>query len=381
MPYTATVTVNNVVLPDGHLYQSGNPVALSDADYAQMGPALRAAVLTGVTPVGTGGGSYKGAYSSGTTYAVGDTVTAHSQSFVATAATTGHDPLPVAQLLTGTPGTVDGGDGGPYEMGVKFTAAKPLLLTGVAFYKAATNTGTHTASLWQFGQNQVFDLVSQVAYTGETASGFQTAPLQAYLEPGTVYMASVAMPSGHYSLDQHVFDAAVTVGSVTAPIGAGMYNTVPGHAPNTTPGTHTSYWVSPVWGEPDAAHWQTLGEFQFAPAGAMSATELAAAYVLTQIGANGGIAGLDGTGRVTPSHLPVAGAGTATVLSGQTSVTVTHGLPWTPTAGQVQLTPGNGLGTAAKFWVDTLGATTFTVHVDADPGATTAIFNWAASLV
>lgn len=52
MPYTATVTRNNVVLPNGVLHQSGDTVTISDADYNQMGTVLIAAVLSGVTPIG-----------------------------------------------------------------------------------------------------------------------------------------------------------------------------------------------------------------------------------------------------------------------------------------------------------------------------------------
>lgn len=52
MPYTATVTVNNVVLPDQNLHQAGDVITLTDDAYAQMGPTLRAAVLTGIAQVG-----------------------------------------------------------------------------------------------------------------------------------------------------------------------------------------------------------------------------------------------------------------------------------------------------------------------------------------
>lgn len=52
MSYTATVTRNNVVLPDGNLHQSGDTILLTDLQYAQMGSALIAAVLSNVTPAG-----------------------------------------------------------------------------------------------------------------------------------------------------------------------------------------------------------------------------------------------------------------------------------------------------------------------------------------
>lgn len=53
MPYTATVTENNVYLPDGNLHQTGDKVLLSDEQYEQMGTETRAAVLSNVTAINT----------------------------------------------------------------------------------------------------------------------------------------------------------------------------------------------------------------------------------------------------------------------------------------------------------------------------------------
>jgi len=53
MPYTATVTQNNVLMPDGNLHQTGDKVLLSDEQYEQMGPAARTAVLSDVTAIDT----------------------------------------------------------------------------------------------------------------------------------------------------------------------------------------------------------------------------------------------------------------------------------------------------------------------------------------
>lgn len=68
--------------------------------------------------------------------------------------------------------------------------------------------------------------------------------------------------------------------------------------------------------------------------------------------------------------------GTATVASGATSVSVTHNFGSTPTAGQIRVTP-TGLGSASKWWISSIGSTTFTINVDADPGASTATFGWS----
>jgi len=71
-------------------------------------------------------------------------------------------------------------------------------------------------------------------------------------------------------------------------------------------------------------------------------------------------------------------SGTATISSGSTSVAVSHGLAITPTAADIQVTPTNNLGSATKFWITSAGATTFTINVDVDPGASTATFAWSA---
>jgi len=69
-------------------------------------------------------------------------------------------------------------------------------------------------------------------------------------------------------------------------------------------------------------------------------------------------------------------SGAATVLNGNTTVTVTHGLAITPNIHDIHVTPTNNLGSATKFWVSGPNATDFTINVDANPGAGTATFSW-----
>ena len=47
-----------------------------------------------------------------------------------------------------TPQTIDSGDGSSVEVGVKFRSDVYGAVTGVRFYKASANTGTHVGSLW-----------------------------------------------------------------------------------------------------------------------------------------------------------------------------------------------------------------------------------------
>jgi hypothetical protein len=76
------------------------------------------------------------------------------------------------------------------------------------------------------------------------------------------------------------------------------------------------------------------------------------------------------TGYVTESK------GTATLLNTTTSIVVAHGCSATPT--NITVTPSS-IGNATKWWVDTIGDTTFTIHVDQDPGADIT-FYWKAEV-
>jgi hypothetical protein len=78
----------------------------------------------------------------------------------------------------------------------------------------------------------------------------------------------------------------------------------------------------------------------------------------------------DNTGYVTESK------GTATLLNTTTSIVVAHGCSATPT--NITVTPGS-IGNATKWYVDTIGATEFTIHVDQDPGADIT-FYWRAEV-
>ena len=74
-------------------------------------------------------------------------------------------------------------------------------------------------------------------------------------------------------------------------------------------------------------------------------------------------------------------SGTATVISGDTFVDVSHGLGTTPAISDIKVTPTNNLGSAAKFWISDVGASTFRINVDIDPGATTATFSWSVLIL
>jgi hypothetical protein len=113
------------------------------------------------------------------------------------------------------PGTIDPGDGSSIEVGLKFTSDVSGSVTGIRFYKAATNTGTHVGSLWDASGT----LLAQVTFSNETASGWQSATFSSpvSITSGTAYVVGYLAPNGHYS-------------ATSAQFGSGPVDNAPLHA-------------------------------------------------------------------------------------------------------------------------------------------------------
>jgi hypothetical protein len=135
-------------------------------------------------------------------------------------------------------------------VGVKFTSAVAGYATGVRFFKGSTNTGTHVGHLW----SATGTLLAGVAFSNETASGWQTAnfPSAIPIAPNTTYVISYHSPQGHTPADNGFF----TNGGVNnAPLQALADS---GNAPNgvyaygactflNNPASATNYWVDVVF--------------------------------------------------------------------------------------------------------------------------------------
>jgi len=180
---------------------------------------------------------------SGATDAQGNTMTPAAWSF-----TTFACPCSLWSSAT-VPGRTDSGDGSSLDVGVRFSSNVSGYIYGVRFYKAVTNTGTHTGSLW----SSTGSLLAQGTFSAETASGWQqlTFANPVPITANTVYVVSYHTNTGHYSADSGYFATAVTNGPLQAPAsssgGNGMYAyaatpTFPASTYNST-----NYWVDPVF--------------------------------------------------------------------------------------------------------------------------------------
>src|SRR5579863_1711774 len=106
-----------------------------------------------------------------------------------------------------TPGTVDSGDAHAVELGMKFRSDAAGSVTGVRFYKATANTGTHVGHLWTIAGS----LLGSVTFTNETASGWQQANFSTAIaiSANTDYVISYSAPVGHYSDNSSFFTTSV----------------------------------------------------------------------------------------------------------------------------------------------------------------------------
>ena len=160
-----------------------------------------------------------------------------------------------------TPGTIDSGNTSATEVGVKFKVDAFGYVTGIRFYKASLNTGTHIGSLWSSNGQ----LLASATFTDESASGWQQVNFAqpVALNKDTTYIASYFAPKGHYSADGGYFyttpelGSAPTITDVDSPplhavrnsngIGNGVFTKSGTSTFPTSSSEASNYYVDPVF--------------------------------------------------------------------------------------------------------------------------------------
>jgi hypothetical protein len=150
------------------------------------------------------------------------------------------------------PALVDAGDAASVELGVHFRSDVDGQVTGLRFYKAASNTGAHLGHLWDTNGT----LLATATFVGESASGWQQAsfPAPFTISSNTLYIASYYAPDGHYSADVDAFATSYDNPPLHAPatneIGNGIYTYTTnsnGAFPTNASGNAANYWVDVVF--------------------------------------------------------------------------------------------------------------------------------------
>lgn len=135
--------------------------------------------------------------------------------------TSGLAACPCSLLSTTTqPPIVDSGETRPVSVGLRFSTDSDGFVTGLRYYRAAANTGTHTGSLYSTGGIKLAGLT----FT-DSGTGWQTATFSGpvAVTAGTSYIAQVYMPDGHYSAAPAFFAGPVVNGPLTGTLGTFTY--------------------------------------------------------------------------------------------------------------------------------------------------------------
>jgi len=152
---------------------------------------------------------------------------------------------------TNAPVRVDSGPDSAVELGVKFKSDVAGSITGIRFYKAAANTGTHVGNLWTSSGTQL----ATATFSGETVSGWQQVLFSnpVLIATNTIYVASYHCTVGHYSEDDSYFAASgvdnpplhALANGVSGPNGVYSYG-ASSVFPNQT-WSAANYWVDVVF--------------------------------------------------------------------------------------------------------------------------------------
>lgn len=184
------------------------------------------------------------------------------QTTPATRAVTVGGPCPCSTWpVSTTPALADSGDLKPVEVGVRFQAASPGLISGIRFYKGVGNTGTHIGSLWSASGQ----LLARATFTSESGSGWQQVSFATPvpISSGTTYVASYHSTSG-YALTRPYFGAEYSSGLLTGlasgvNVGNGLYSYSSTPTFPTSTYRSTNYWVDVVF-SPSNALWDDTAE-------------------------------------------------------------------------------------------------------------------------
>ena len=326
------------------------------------------------TPVPVNSGTATSTSVSGLTNGTAYTFTVSATNAVgtSTASTASSAVTPENSIFDFTaPQTPDAGDPSSLELGVAFTTSTAGSITGIRFYKAAANTGTHIGSLWSSSGT----LLASATFTNETASGWQyvTFSSPVAVTANTTYVAGYFDPSGHYSATSSAFNSAFSNPPLQALANSAKTNGVYAYTSASTFPTSsysaTNYWVDVLFAP--AAPGQVTNVTATAGPGAAAVNWTApsngsvTSYIVTPY---------IGSAAQTATTVTTTPPGTSTMING-----LTPGTPYTFTV-QAANSYGNGPVSAASNSVTPTGATApaAPTGVTASPATSQAQISWTA---
>ena len=141
-------------------------------------------------------------------------------------------------------------DGGPLELGMKFTSTQNGFITGIKYWKDDDATGTHIGNLW----SSTGTLLASATFGAGPVEGWQTVTFSTPvpITAGVTYVASYFSQSGDYAATDNYFGSSVVNGPLRAlangeqgPNGVYKYTAIPSFP--TTGYQSSNYWVDVVF--------------------------------------------------------------------------------------------------------------------------------------
>ena len=168
-----------------------------------------------------------------------------TQSQNATPTTAAAGPNATIWANTSVPTVASEYDSSSVQVGVKFSSDVNGYITGLRFYKASANTGTHVGNLW----TSTGTLLATATFTGETATGWQQVNFSTpvAITASTTYVASYLAPNGYYADDQNYFTSQYNSGSLHVPANGGVYAYGGAGSFPTQVWNASNYWVDVVF--------------------------------------------------------------------------------------------------------------------------------------
>lgn len=141
----------------------------------------------------------------------------------------------------------------PVNLGVRFRADYPGVVSGIRFYKGLGNSGVHVGALWSEEGRRL----AEATFQSDAAAGWQEVAFAdpVKIEANTTYVASYLAPEGHQGLTANAFAATGHARGMLHVLPVNGESRAGGVADGnvlTFPGTATSdnYWVDVVY-EPE----------------------------------------------------------------------------------------------------------------------------------
>ena len=290
----------------------------------------------------------------------GQTAQAQSFTFISAKATPPSGQCPCSIWTDSTiPATSDGGDTAAVNLGVKFTAnAHAGYISGIRFYKASTNTGTHTGYLW----TSTGTVLATGTFTNESTQGWEeldfSSPVQ--ISAGTTYVAGYSAPNGHYAIQSSGLASAVSNGPVTALASGGVYAYgAPGTFPNSTYKS-SNYWVDVVYEPTNSA---PVVSAAYPSGGATSVPVSSSLKVTFSTAIQSGSATLaltDANGNAVTGSTTLNGAGTTLTFTPSSSLTA--GMTYTVNVSGATSTGGVAMASPETYQFVTSGGKRLPLH-------------------